>query len=132
MTRPYLSRRSFLEVRHLLAENVPFAAIAEQTGVALRTIADIAQDAVLPSRIAEDEEHPLWEEMQHSRRCPGCGALVFLWPCLACQLTACAGGGGVKVPRKAAGLKLKDKRRRVATKRERRRLAAKRHRRRAA
>ena len=132
MTRPYLSRRAFLQVRDLLAENVAFPAIAEQTGVCLRTIADISREAAVPSRIAEDEDHPLWEEMQQSRRCPGCGALVFVWPCLACRMNACAGAGGVKVPSRAAGLKLKDKRRRVATKRERRRLATRRQRRRAA
>jgi hypothetical protein len=52
------------------------------------TIAAIQADRIQPSRIVVEDDDPLREEMLTARRCHGCGALVFHWPCLACQLAA--------------------------------------------
>jgi hypothetical protein len=35
--------------------------------------------------IADD---PFSRARRAARRCPGCGGLVFLWPCLICELRA--------------------------------------------
>jgi hypothetical protein len=35
-----------------------------------------------------EREDPHWEQKLRAERCPGCGGLVYQWPCLACELTA--------------------------------------------
>jgi len=84
----YLPRKLYLRVRELLADASPYAAIAAETGLSEATVAAIANGSRQPSRIAVDDDHPLRDEMLSARRCPGCGALVFRWPCLACQIAA--------------------------------------------
>ncbi len=87
MSSEYVSRRRFLHVRERLADQIPLTRIAAETGLSETTIAGIAAGQVSPSRIAVDDDHPLREQMLSARRCPGCGGLVFSWPCLACQIT---------------------------------------------
>jgi hypothetical protein len=38
-----------------------------------------------PAAIADD---PFSRARRAARRCPGCGGLVFQWPCLTCELRA--------------------------------------------
>ncbi len=86
----YVSRRVWLLVRERLADGLPHDFIALEVGLSTGTIAGIAAERIRPSRIVVEEDDPLREEMLTAKRCPGCGALVFTWPCLACQMAAAA------------------------------------------
>jgi hypothetical protein len=111
MLAPYLCRRDFLRIRELLADNVSAAEIAAETSLPAETIADIAAERIGPSRIAVEDDHPLREEMLTAKRCSGCGALVFAWPCLGCAMA-----GQKPQPQKVArmgGTQLKAKQRRL-------------------
>ena len=87
MSSEYVSRPQFLHVRQRLADQATAPEIAAETGLATTTVVAIAAGQIGPSRIAVDDDHPLREQMLSAKRCPGCGGLVFTWPCLACQLT---------------------------------------------
>jgi hypothetical protein len=87
MSLEYVSRRKFLLVRERLAQQVALAEIAAETGLSTATVVAISEGRIGPSRIAVDDDHPLRDEMLRAKRCPGCGGLVFIWPCLACQIT---------------------------------------------
>jgi hypothetical protein len=116
----YLSRPVFLAVREQLAAGVKIAQIAADTGLATATIEGIEAGRVGPSRIVVDDDHPLRDEMLSATRCAGCGALVFAWPCLACQMAA----GGPLAGDRVSGLAAKAKRRRVRARARRRKRAA--------
>lgn len=85
--------------RHLNARIRP-PEIARRTGLAVATILRIASDRKLRRRklellseldLPEDDAPPEYVAAR-LRRCPGCGGMVYQWPCLACQLR---GGDGV-------------------------------------
>lgn len=118
MAAEYLTRRDYLQVRDRLAVGDPREQIAEELALAPATVAAIASGELLPSRIVVDDDHPLREEMLTATRCAGCGALVFTWPCLACQLAARRKPGGVKKQR-LQGESLKNKLRRQQKRAER-------------
>jgi hypothetical protein len=44
---------------------------------------ELAGDA-LAGEIGEDDAPPDYDA-KNLRRCPGCGAMVYLWPCIACR-----------------------------------------------
>jgi hypothetical protein len=44
-------------------------------------LAPLSDSAAIP-------DDPFWRARRAARRCPGCGGLVFHWPCLACELRA--------------------------------------------
>jgi len=85
MTAEHISRRAFLKARELLAIRRPIEEISLETGLSLGAIRDIDADRVQPSRLIVEDDDPMREEVLKSRRCPGCGAMVYHWPCLACQ-----------------------------------------------
>ena len=87
MSSEYVSRPQFLHVRQRLADQATAFEITAETGLSATTVAAIAAGRIGPSRIAVDDDHPLREQMLSAKRCPGCGGLVFVWPCLACQIT---------------------------------------------
>ena len=87
MSSEYVSRTLFLLVRERLTEPVTASEIATETGLSTATVVAIAAGRIRPSRIAVDDDHPLRDQMLNAKRCPGCGSLVFVWPCLACQIT---------------------------------------------
>lgn len=87
MSSEYVSRPQFLHVRQRLAEQATASEIAVETGLSATTVAAIAAERIRPSRIAVADDHPLRDQMLNAKRCPGCGGLVFVWPCLACQIT---------------------------------------------
>lgn len=66
------------------------AEIARDLDLSVSTIARIADDRRLArdepteGEMPEDDPPPDYSAQQ-LRRCPGCGAMVYLWPCLACQ-----------------------------------------------
>lgn len=111
MSHAYLSRHKWLQVRELLDQQQTLAAIAEVTQLSPSTIAAIASGELQPSRIVVDDLDPNREEILKAKRCVGCGALVYIWPCLACQMST-----AVAAPKPVAGhvrgLALKHKRRR--------------------
>lgn len=109
MNPEYLPRRSFLKIRELAGE-MPIDEIAAMVKLSTQTVAEVIAGRRQPSRIAVDDDHPLHDEMLTATRCAGCGALVFTWPCLGCQMSGLA-------PRSAesriAGEPLKYKRQRI-------------------
>lgn len=109
MNPEYLPRRSFLKIRELAGE-MPTDEIAAVVKLSPQTVADVIAGRRQPSRIAVDDDHPLRDEMLTAKRCLGCGAMVFTWPCLGCQMSGAA-------PRSAAapiaGESLKYKRQRI-------------------
>jgi hypothetical protein len=113
MSPTHLSRRLWLEVRDRLAVLESPEAVAAATQLPLDTIAAIASGQLLPSRIVVDDHDPERDEILQATRCRGCGGLVYVWPCLACQLE----GPAAKSPAdhdqpRLSGLALKHKRRR--------------------
>ena len=113
MTSEYLSRRSLLRIRELATE-LPVSAIAAEVGVSPDCVVEVISGRRHhPSRIVVDDDHPLRDEMLTARRCHGCGALVFTWPCLACAMQA----GNCAAAQRISGLDLKRKRSRAAARR---------------
>lgn len=117
MSTSHLSRRDFLRVRELLAENLPPNDIATRVALPVETVNDIAAGRAKPSRIIVDRDDPQHEAVVNSQRCPGCGGMVYRWPCLGCQIAA----QRLAPPQthRISGERLKDKRRREARKRRR-------------
>lgn len=109
MTSEYLSRRSFLIIRDAAEETEPVE-LAARLGLAVETVLEVLAGKRRPSRIVVDDDHPLRDEMLIARRCKGCGALVFTWPCLACDI---ASGASRATQQRVTGVGLKDKRRRT-------------------
>jgi hypothetical protein len=109
MTSEYLSRRSFLKIREL-ATDFAVHAIAGEVGVSPDCVTEVISGERQPSRIVVDDDHPLRDEMLEARRCHGCGALVFTWPCLACAMQS---GSAAATPR-ISGRDLKYKRSRTS------------------
>lgn len=84
----------FLAIRRALAAGMRHVDIARAFDLSIWTIAKIKDEqrfAVDP--IGEDElpvdNAPADYEAQNLRRCPGCGAMVYIWPCPACKLATC-------------------------------------------
>ncbi|HTN73748.1 MAG TPA: hypothetical protein VL096_00825 [Pirellulaceae bacterium] len=113
----HLARRDFLRVRELLAEQIPPPQIAQSLALPLQTVLGIASGEQQPSRLIVEQDDSPREEMLTSRRCPGCGAMVYVWPCLGCQIAS----GEPATPRRKqlGGLSLKLKRRRLAARHQR-------------
>lgn len=106
VTVEYLPRRLYLRIRELAGEMTPLQ-IAEVVPLSLITIEGVLAGKLQPSRIVVDDDHPLREEMLTATRCDGCGARVFRWPCLACQLRVPAGERGVAERLAGKGLRQK-------------------------
>ena len=71
--------------RQLLDLGWPQRLIARQLHISVPTVSRIATGQWKPATQRED---PLAELEQSATRCPGCGGLVYHWPCLACELRA--------------------------------------------
>jgi hypothetical protein len=95
----------------MIAQQQPLEIIAEITQLSPSTIADIGSGELQPSRIVVDDHDPNREEILKAQRCRGCGALVYVWPCLACQMCT-AVAEPEPVAGRVRGLALKHKRRR--------------------
>src|SRR5690348_16768348 len=74
--------------------------IARELGLSPRTVARIADDRRMgreepsESDLPEDDAPPDYVP-QNLRRCSGCGAIVYLWPCLACRMSTKVGRASV-------------------------------------
>ena len=78
-------------VRRMLRGRVRHSEIARRLDIAVNTISRIAGDRKLRRQplgdieLPEDDPPPGYEA-RNMRRCHGCGGMVYLWPCLTCQL----------------------------------------------
>ena len=95
-----LTPAEFQTIRDLLADGWRHFEIARELNLGLWTIARVADrrrfvpddidDAEIPAaELCEDDAPPDYVA-QNLRRCPECGAMVYLWPCIACSRGASA------------------------------------------
>ena len=91
---PRLSHLDLRTIRRLLSQGVRHVEIARRFDLAVGTIARISSDRKLRRRklellaeadLPEDDPPPDYES-RRMHRCPGCGGMVYQWPCLTCQL----------------------------------------------
>jgi len=89
--RRKLTLSEFQAVRRALAARMRITEIARELNLSVWTIAKIkdeqrfAYDPVSDDDLPEDDAPPDYLA-GNMRRCGGCGAMVYLWPCLACQM----------------------------------------------
>ncbi len=97
-----LTHEQLRAVRRALRAGARYTEIARDLDLAVGTIARIASDRKLRRRkldlltdadLPEDDPPPEYAA-RRLRRCPGCGGMVYQWPCLACRLTGRAGQDG--------------------------------------
>jgi hypothetical protein len=82
-----------LAIRRALSRGWRYVRIAREMNVSVWTIARIANDPHFRDVALAEEDLPVDDappdyEAQQLRRCPGCGAMVYVWPCLGCRLAA--------------------------------------------
>src|SRR5262245_23753106 len=91
---PTIDLPTLKSIRRLLRASVRHAEIARRFDLAVGTIARIASvrrlrrlklHLLTEDEMPEDDPPPEYLAA-NLRRCPGCGGLVYRWPCLACQL----------------------------------------------
>jgi hypothetical protein len=76
-------------VRMLLAAGLTHLQITRRTGLSRRTIARIAAQGRRQLTAADiHDDRPAGFEAECLNRCRGCGARIYLWPCLQCELRA--------------------------------------------
>lgn len=90
-----LTHSEFLTIRRRLAAGRRHTEIARELGLSIWTIAHIADRRRYLPEVASDSDVPAAELLeddsppdyvaQNLRRCPECGAMVYLWPCIACS-----------------------------------------------
>lgn len=85
--RPAISPERAEAVRRALADGMKQREIARRVGISVGTVSRIASgrwnDPDADSRLSlvlYDEPH------LDARRCSGCGAMIYVWPCLRCHL----------------------------------------------
>jgi hypothetical protein len=90
-----LTHAEYLTIRRGLAAGRRQTEIARELNMSVWTIARIADrrrfvsddelnaGELPPNELCEDDSPPDYVA-QNLRRCPDCGAMVYLWPCLAC------------------------------------------------
>ena len=59
--------------------------IAKRFEVSTTTVYRIVHDRWHP---VDQQDDPFWELKLRAERCPGCGGLVYEWPCRACEVRA--------------------------------------------
>jgi hypothetical protein len=88
-------------IRRLLRASIRHAEIARRFDLAVGTIARIASERrlrrrklhlLIESDLPEDDQPPDYLAA-NLRRCPGCGGMVYQWPCLVCRLRAAEEAG---------------------------------------
>jgi hypothetical protein len=86
-----LTLSEFYAVRRALAAGMRHTEIARELDLSVWTIDRLAaleryqQDPITEDELPEDDAPPDYLA-QNLRRCPGCGAMVYVWPCIACQM----------------------------------------------
>ena len=73
----------------LLASGLTHLQISRRTGLSRRTVARIAAQGRRQLTAADiHDDRPAGFEAECLNRCRGCGARIYLWPCLQCELRA--------------------------------------------
>jgi hypothetical protein len=85
-----LTFAEFVAARRLLAAGGRHVEIARELGLGIWTVDRIAarlrydEDAA-SAELPEDDAPPDYAP-ENLQRCPDCGAMVYVWPCLACRM----------------------------------------------
>lgn len=86
---------NFARIADLAAQGHSQRWIARRLGIDRDSVAQILRETqrkplevIFPSDLPKPEDDPPGFDPANIRRCAGCGALVYLWPCLACWLAA--------------------------------------------
>jgi DNA-binding transcriptional regulator LsrR (DeoR family) len=74
----------------LLAAGLSHIQITRRTGLSRRTISRIAKEGRRRKLVAADisDERPAGFDTECLNRCRGCGARIYLWPCMQCEIRA--------------------------------------------
>jgi hypothetical protein len=86
-----LTLEQFQAVRRMLRERKRYVEIARTLDLSLWTVTRIAvepqfqRDDLTEAELPEDDA-PADFVSSELRRCTGCGAMVYRWPCLGCQM----------------------------------------------
>jgi hypothetical protein len=90
-----LTHAEYLAIRRRLRDGQRHARIARELDLGVWTVALIADrrryapDALeggeVPAKELCDDDSPPDYVAKNLRRCPECGAMVYLWPCIACS-----------------------------------------------
>lgn len=86
-----LTFAEFLAVRRGLRAGVRHVDLARELDLGVWTIDRIAVRLRYELEVSGDEELPEDDappdyRASNLRRCDGCGAMVYVWPCIACQM----------------------------------------------
>ena len=91
-----LTMEQFQTVRRMLGEGERQVEIARELELSVWTVTRIAnepewqRDDLTEDELPEDNG-PVDYESRAMRRCAGCGAMVYRWPCLACLMAESPG-----------------------------------------
>jgi len=86
-----LTLPEFQAIRRALAAGMRYTEIARELDLSVWTINRIASerrfqcDEIAESELPEDDAPPEYAA-RNLHRCPGCGAMIYIAPCLACQM----------------------------------------------
>lgn len=78
-----LSDERIQAVLDMLADGVSALQVSKRLEISYTTVSRIKFGELKPSR-AEDRKLLIDSPMPGSR-CPGCGAIIFVWPCVGCR-----------------------------------------------
>ena len=90
-----LTFQELVAVRRALAAGTRHVEIARALNLSVGTIARIDDDPLIQEDPVREDELPVDDApadyvAQNLRRCPGCGAMIYLSPCLACKMAVTA------------------------------------------
>lgn len=79
-------------VERMLLAGMRQVEIARELDLSVWTVTKIAralrrEEQVLQDGESMEDDGPPGFEARNLRRCPECGAMVYLWPCLACRMS---------------------------------------------
>ena len=76
--------------RMLLAAGFSHIQITRRTGLSRRTISRLAKEGRRRKLVAADisDERLAGFDPECLNRCRGCGARIYLWPCMQCEIRA--------------------------------------------
>src|SRR5437868_2092204 len=87
----------FMAIRRMLQVRMRHVDIARRLNLSVWTISRIADDITLQLDPVPEDALPIDDAppdyvAQNMRRCEGCGAMVYVWPCIACKLATATPG----------------------------------------
>ena len=73
----------------LLAAGHTYIQVSRRTGLSRRTVARLAAEGRRKLTAADiSDDRPAGFDQECLNRCRGCGARIYLWPCLQCEVRA--------------------------------------------